>query len=212
MCILTWSQCGKHSPLFDVQSLTVTQLTRIIALWGMDAGSQWTAAASLRVGPPIDLLIRRSLVRAQVGEPINARVSRLAPADFFAFWVVPVPVWCQLSAGWAGTARHVQRCTGTAHADGGRRIRSRHKPHPLARSTRSKPLQGNRALIYIERAGLRDACARCKKSEASLKGGAHAAHLPRRRQLQQPYPCGAMTWRQTHDLNADAAPSAASAE
>ena len=36
-----------------------------------------------RVG---ELLIRRSLVRAQVGEPRNTRVSRLIPADFFASW------------------------------------------------------------------------------------------------------------------------------
>ena len=35
----------------------------------------------------VELLIRRSLVRVQVGEPRNTRVSRLAPADFFAFWI-----------------------------------------------------------------------------------------------------------------------------
>src|SRR5881394_4522414 len=40
------------------------------------------------------LLIRRSLVRAQVGEPTNTRVSRLAPADFFVF----TPRQCQSGA------------------------------------------------------------------------------------------------------------------
>ena len=41
---------------------------------------------------PQGLLIRRSLVRAQVGEPRNIKVSRLAPADFFVFWAASVAV------------------------------------------------------------------------------------------------------------------------
>ena len=38
------------------------------------------------------LLIHRSLVRAQVGEPINTKVSRLAPADFFVIRAMLLPV------------------------------------------------------------------------------------------------------------------------
>ena len=51
------------------------------------------------------LLIRRSLVRAQVGEPRNTKVSRLTPADFFVFWNELVPVMRAVS----GTVWKIRR-------------------------------------------------------------------------------------------------------
>lgn len=41
------------------------------------------------------LPIRRFMVRAQIGEPMNTKVSRFAAADFFVFWGWLVSVWCQ---------------------------------------------------------------------------------------------------------------------
>ena len=63
----------------------------------------------------VRLLIRRSLVRAQVGEPSNTRVSRLAPADFLFLGSQLLPYCCRrgrVASRWCRKQR-LNRCPST---------------------------------------------------------------------------------------------------
>ena len=64
------------------------------------------------------LFIRRSLVRVQVGEPSKSRVSRLAPADFFAFWDRRVRHVSEILCGsiHVSGSQHTPQSQGVAHA------------------------------------------------------------------------------------------------